>query len=78
MFIFFAISFTFLAVSIFPIVIKTKDLENNIVKLQKRAGDRKIIAVVKGNGYGLGLENFVEILLEHGINYLAVSSVEEA
>jgi len=58
--------------------IKTKDLENNIVKLQKRAGDRKIIAVVKGNGYGLGLENFVEILLEHGINYLAVSSVEEA
>jgi len=26
--------------------IKTKDLENNIVKLQKRAGDRKIIAVV--------------------------------
>lgn len=58
--------------------IKTKDLENNIVKLQKRAGDKKIIAVVKGNGYGLGLENFVEILLEHGINYLAVSSVEEA
>lgn len=58
--------------------IKTKDLENNIVKLQKRAGDRKIIAVVKGNGYGLGLENFVEILLEHGINYLAVSSAEEA
>lgn len=58
--------------------IKTKDLENNIVKLQKRAGDRKIIAVVKGNGYGLGLENFVEILLEHGINYLAASSVEEA
>lgn len=58
--------------------IKTKDLENNIVKLQKRAGDRKIIAVVKRNGYGLGLENFVEILLEHGINYLAVSSVEEA
>jgi len=58
--------------------IKTKDLENNIVKLQKRAGDRKIIAVVKGNGYWLGLENFVEILLEHGINYLAVSSAEEA
>ena len=58
--------------------IKTKDLENNIVKLDKRAWYRKIIAVVKGNGYGLGLENFVEILLEHGINYLAVSSVEEA
>lgn len=58
--------------------IKTKDLENNIVKLQERAGDKKIIAVVKGNGYGLGLEKFIDILLEYGINYFAVSSVEEA
>lgn len=58
--------------------IKTEDLENNIVKLKERADDKNIIAVVKGNGYGLGLDRFVEILLEHGINYLAVSSVEEA
>lgn len=58
--------------------INFKDLENNIVKLQERAGDKRIIAVVKGNGYGLGFDRFIEILLEHGINYLAVSSVEEA
>lgn len=58
--------------------IKNEDLENNIVRLQERAGDKRIIAVVKGNGYGLGFDRFIEILLEHGINYLAVSSVEEA
>ena len=58
--------------------INSKDLEHNINKIKERAGKSKVIAVVKGNGYGLGLENFVEILLEHGINYLAVSSVEEA
>lgn len=58
--------------------INFKDLENNIVRLKERAGDTKIIAVVKGNGYGLGFDRFIEILLEHGINYLAVSSVEEA
>lgn len=58
--------------------INFKDLENNIVRLQERAGDKRIIAVVKGNGYGLGFDRFIEILLEHGINYLAVSSVEEA
>ena len=58
--------------------IKTEDLENNIIKLQERAGDKKIIAVVKGNGYGLGFDKFIEVLLGHGINYLAVSSVEEA
>lgn len=58
--------------------IKTEDLENNIIKIKERAGDKKIIAVVKGNGYGLGLEKFLDILIEHRINYFAVSSVEEA
>lgn len=58
--------------------IKTDDLEDNIVRIKERAGNKRIIAVVKGNGYGLGLDRFLKILLEHGINYFAVSSVEEA
>lgn len=58
--------------------IKTKDLENNIIKIKDRAKDTNIIAVVKGNGYGLGLDKFLNILISHGIKYFAVSSVEEA
>lgn len=58
--------------------VNSKDLEYNIEKILTRAGDTKIIAVVKGNGYGLGLKEFSGFLVNHGINYLAVSSVEEA
>lgn len=58
--------------------VNSKDLEYNIEKILTRAGETKIIAVVKGNGYGLGLKEFSEFLVNHGINYLAVSSVEEA
>ena len=58
--------------------INSKDLELNIEKLKQRAKNTKIIAVVKGNGYGLGLEEFSTFLYKRGINDFAVSSVEEA
>ena len=58
--------------------INSKDLEYNIEKILKKAGESKVIAVVKGNGYGLGLKEFSIFLVNHGIDYLAVSSVEEA
>ncbi len=54
------------------------DLEFNIKQIKNRANGTKIIGVVKGNGYGLGLEKFTKFLLEHGIKDFAVSSVEEA
>ncbi|MCI8290834.1 MAG: alanine racemase [Clostridia bacterium] len=58
--------------------INSKDLEHNINKIKERAGKSKVIAVVKGNGYGLGLIEFSSFLINKGIDYLAVSSVEEA
>lgn len=58
--------------------INKSDLQSNIEKIKERAGETKIIAVVKGNAYGLGLKEFTEILIKNGITDLAVSSVEEA
>ena len=58
--------------------IRKNDLEYNIDLIKKRAKDKKIIAIVKGNGYGLGLKEFSKVLIEKGITDLAVSSVEEA
>lgn len=66
------------------VVINTKDLLNNIdivkktVKNNSNNKKTKIIGVVKGNGYGLGLIQLANILIENGIDILAVSKIEEA
>ena len=36
--------------------INSKDLDYNVTKIKQRAGETKIIAVLKGNAYGLGFE----------------------
>ena len=69
------------------VVIKKDDLIYNIEKIkeyvEKDGKDDnenypKIIAVVKGNGYGLDLISYTKFLIDQGINFFAVATVEEA
>lgn len=66
------------------LVVNKEDLKHNIDKIKSyikqisQNDNYTIIAVVKGNGYGLGLKEYSKFLIENGIEYLAVSALEEA
>lgn len=62
------------------LIIDKKDLIYNINKIKsaEMRKDYTIIAVVKGNAYGLGMISFTNLLIENGINNFAVTAVNEA
>ena len=69
------------------LVINRKDLKNNLKIIRKMlnsdgkddyGNNVKIIAVVKGNGMGLGLMEYSKFLVNNGIDTLAVANIEEA
>lgn len=62
------------------LIVNKKDLIHNINKVKEQIKDENytIIGVVKGNGYGLGLEEYSKALIENGINMLAVATNFEA
>ena len=69
------------------LVINKNDLRHNIkvIKdlskldvLDDNGKKYKLIAVVKGNGYGLGLVEYSKFLIDNGIETLAVATMEEA
>lgn len=64
------------------LVVETQKIKNNlkIVKeiVAKNNKKTKLIAVIKGNGYGLGLVEYAQFLADNGIEIFAVATVEEA
>lgn len=58
--------------------INKNDLVYNVSKLKEHCSPAKIIAVLKGNAYGLDMIQFGHLLLENGIDTFAVSELSEA
>ena len=53
-------------------------IQNNIQVLQKKAGSAVIWAVLKGNGYGLGLLPMAETCRAAGLDHFGVTEIAEA
>ena len=58
-------------------VIEKEALCHNIKTILSRAGEKKVYAVIKGDGYGFGLCEYAKILMESGVSALAVTEPEE-
>ena len=62
------------------LIINREDLTHNINAIKNEVDMDKytLIGVVKKNGYGLGLKEYSNFLINNGIKILAVATVEEA
>ena len=59
-------------------VVEKDALTRNIRALRAAAGTAVIWAVLKGNGYGIGIVPFSRILRESGVDHFAVTELKEA
>ncbi len=58
--------------------INLPNLYDNYKNIEKRSNNKKIIPVIKANAYGHGAVQVAEYLYDKGIDYFAVSLLEEA
>ncbi|WP_300356674.1 alanine racemase [Fusobacterium sp.] len=58
--------------------VNTDNLIYNIKKIQNEMKDRKVIAVVKADSYGMGAVKLSQELLKCGIDFFAVATLDEA
>ena len=59
-------------------IVEKDRLRHNIDVVKKKAGGKAIYAVLKGNGYGLGLLQFAHELRDNGISRFAVTEPADA
>lgn len=59
-------------------VIHRSDIANNVKVISKKVNGARIYAVLKGNGYGMGIFPFALCLLENGIRHFAVTDTTDA
>ena len=59
-------------------IVETAAVRANLENLKKRAGETPIWAVLKGNGYGLGLLPMAELCRDAGLSRFAVTEIAEA
>ena len=58
--------------------IDAEAIAHNVKVIQEKIGKARLIAVVKENGYGMGLEREYQILKNLNIDFFAVTNAEEA
>ena len=59
-------------------IVETDAIKHNLSVLLKKAGETPLWAVLKGNGYGLGVKPMAELCRDAGIRRFAVTEVSEA
>ncbi len=59
-------------------IIEREKLLSNAKEIISRAGDAEVFAVVKGNGYGFGTDEYIKLLFESGIRRFAVTDSDDA
>ena len=58
-------------------IVESADVRKNLENIKKRAGSAAVIAVLKGNGYGLGLLEMASVCRDAGITRFAVTEIGE-
>jgi alanine racemase len=59
-------------------VIDLTAVDHNIQQIRKKVNGKKIMAIVKANAYGHGIQEITERVIKNGVEYIGVGFLEEA